>query len=101
MIEGAERAQAQADTGIAPDPQDWDAVATEPEAGAAEVWEPEEAADESRGGRLLAGLLILLALAWVGAAAWSIVRGGMPQDLPALVQAIALASGPLILLGLV
>ncbi|WP_324750036.1 hypothetical protein SH591_00315 [Sphingomonas sp. LY54] len=101
MIEGAERAQAQAETGIAPDPQDWDAVAAESEAVSAEIWEPEEAVDESRGGRLLAALLILLALAWVGAATWSIVRGGMPKDLPSLVQAIALASGPLILLGLV
>ena len=68
--------------------------------------------DESRsddspataGGRtVLASALIVLAVAWAAYAAWSAGRslGGAPLSSPAIAQWVAVATGPLALLGLV
>ena len=50
---------------------------------------------------LLAGLLILLALGWAGAAGFAIYRSGIDLSLPALISWTATASVPLALLGIV
>lgn len=68
-------------------------------------WE-ESRSDESpatAGGRtVLAGALILLAVAWIGYTAWSAGRalGSGSLTSPALAQWVAIAAGPLALLGL-
>jgi hypothetical protein len=109
MTTGAQRAEAQPEDGSRDtDQADRDAqMMTEHESGDAEAsgqWAGDEAEEaESTGGgrRLLAALLILLALAWVAACAWPYAAGGGFPALPALLRTIALASGPLILLGVV
>jgi hypothetical protein len=99
MAMGAERAEA--------DPH------YENEAGAELAWLGPALADEdqglvaaeplamSAGSKVLAALLVLLAVGWTGFAGWTLWRSGGAADLPAIVSAIALASAPLILLGLV
>jgi hypothetical protein len=49
----------------------------------------------------LAMILIVLALAWIAACAWSVVEAGVPTTVAHAVQLIGLASGPLVLLAAV
>jgi DNA repair exonuclease SbcCD ATPase subunit len=62
-----------------------------------------EATPERRpaGGRILAALLILLGLAWIGAAGYSLSLAWPGPDLPAWIGWAGTASTPLVLLGLV
>ena len=69
-------------------------------------WEAAEARHEfsSAGGRAVLGSgLILLSALWLGYTAWSAGRalGDVPLSSPALAQWVAIAAGPLALLGLV
>lgn len=69
-------------------------------------WEAAEARHEfsSAGGRAVLGsALILLSALWLGYTAWSAGRalGDVPLSSPALAQWVAIAAGPLALLGLV
>jgi hypothetical protein len=54
----------------------------------------------SRGVKLLGALLILLALAWIGAAGWSVWQARPPLTLANAVGWAATLSGPLVLLAL-
>src|SRR5687768_6485514 len=68
-------------------------------------WTEPEAEQESRGagGRAVLGYgLTILAILWVGFTAWSAGRimAGQPLTSPALAQWVAIAAGPLALLGL-
>jgi len=60
----------------------------------------EEAPGRGLGGRLFAGLLILLALGWLGAASYVLSRAWPGPDLAAWIGWAATISAPLILLGL-
>jgi archaellum component FlaC len=79
---------------------------TSPAAGFDQVQWEESRSDDSpatAGGRtVLAAALLLLAVAWTGYTAWSAGRalGNGPLTSPALAQWIAIATGPLALLGL-
>jgi hypothetical protein len=101
---GADRAQAQPDTGFhgAADIEgaepDWLGPARiEPE-GAAPAAEGQ--APASGGARLLGALLLILAAAWIGAAGWSIWQARPELTLPNAVGWIATLSGPLVLIAL-
>ena len=104
MNMGAERAEAQPGDGIEftdarDEPRgrdDFLGLATEPATPFEEV--PEK--QRSTGTTVLAVLLVLLALAWIGAAGWAFVRSGTPVALPAIVSWTATASVPLVLLGI-
>jgi hypothetical protein len=107
MSMGAERAEAHGDEGaefsIGTDgavhydhllgPADEPFAPPEPEA------EPRE--KRSLGKTLLAAFLLLLALAWVGAAGFAIFRSGTAPTLPAMISWIATVSVPLVLIGIV
>src|SRR6185295_12738497 len=60
----------------------------------------EEAPGRGIGGRLFAGLLILLALGWIGAAGYALSRAWPGPSLEAWIGWAATISAPLILLGL-
>lgn len=67
--------------------------------------EPQQAERESQaagGRRVLAGGLTILAILWIGFTAWSAgrVMAGQPLTSPAVAQWLAIAAGPLALLGL-
>ena len=69
-----------------------------------EQWREQAAEERGAGGRqVLAGALAVLAALWLGYAAWSAGRTLSEQPLtsPQIVQWIALATGPLALMGLV
>jgi hypothetical protein len=69
-----------------------------------EQWRDQAAEEHGAGGRqVLAGALAVLAVLWLGYAAWSAGRtlSGQPLTSPQIVQWIALATGPLALMGLV
>ncbi|HEX9933134.1 MAG TPA: hypothetical protein VGB08_09860 [Allosphingosinicella sp.] len=106
MSTGAERAEARQDEGAAFSVGDDGAVHYDdfigraPEAEpAAGVAEPE--ADRTKGRTLLAVLLIVLALGWLGAAGWAIHQSGVAPTLQAAVSWIATLSVPLVLLGMI
>jgi len=107
MSMGAERAEAQPDEGPAFAVRedgtvlydDFIGAPEEPEPFAAEA--PEAGPKRSLGRTLLAALLVLLALGWLGAAAWAIRESGVPPTLQAMVSWIATLSVPLILLAVV
>ena len=60
-----------------------------------------EAQGLSTGSKLLAALLVLLALGWTGFVGWIVWRTGGADDLPGIVSTLALAAAPLVLLGVV
>jgi hypothetical protein len=95
---GAERAQAQPETGteeILPGPAaEW--IGSEPETAHVEA----RARPASAGVRLFGALLIALALAWIAAAGWSIWQTRPAPTLEFAVATIATLSGPLVLLAL-
>ena len=67
-------------------------------------WREQSAEERGTGGRQVLGIaLIALAALWVAYTAWSAGRtlSGQPLSSPQLAQWIALAAGPLALLGLV
>jgi len=67
-------------------------------------WEESQAEERGSGGRQVLGTgLSILAALWVGYVAWSAGRtlAGQPLTSPALAQWLALATGPLALMGLV
>ena len=69
-----------------------------------EQWAESRTEESGSGGRQVLGTaLIVLAAAWLGYIAWSAGRAlaGQPLSSPAVTQWIALAAGPLALLGLV
>ena len=102
MTTGAQRAEAQPDNGIADtDRGDWEVLqANEESAEAVETfeWAEEEPAESPARPRILAGLLSLLAVGWIGVVAWSLAVASPELTLSALVQWIAVASAPLVLL---
>jgi hypothetical protein len=61
----------------------------------------EEAPGRGIGTRLLAGLLILLAMGWLGVSGYALSRAWPGPDLPAWIGWTATMSAPLILIGLV
>src|SRR3990170_5809916 len=70
-----------------------------------QVWSQDASEIDTRGagGRaVLGGALTILAALWIGFTAWSAgrVMGGQPLSSPAIAQWIAIAAGPLALLGL-
>ncbi|HEY0012957.1 MAG TPA: hypothetical protein VGB79_08910 [Allosphingosinicella sp.] len=107
MNMGAERAEAQAGNGIGlAVGQDGsfrydDLLGPAPEAEEAPVAEPPARKPRSAAKTALAALLILLALAWTGAAGYAFARSGVAPTLPALISWTATASVPLVLLGIV
>jgi hypothetical protein len=100
MSMGAQRAEAQPEDGSRVVDLDRDTLPEPVEQGEEPEWEGDESADAPAGRRPLAVALIVLALLWTGASVWAVARGGAP-DFTRLVQWTALASAPLILLGLV
>ena len=100
MTMGAERAMAHQ-----PDSVTWDDVADRGDPVAPfrfdRIVEEEEEAPAPVGIRLLAGVLIVAALAWVGFAAYALYAEGLPSSLSAWAAWTATASAPLILLALV
>src|SRR5689334_19992618 len=67
-------------------------------------WEESRSEERGSGGRQVLGTgLIILAALWVGYIAWSAGRtlAGQPLSSPAVAQWIALAAGPLALMGLI
>jgi DNA repair exonuclease SbcCD ATPase subunit len=67
-------------------------------------WEESRSEERGSGGRQVLGTgLIVLAALWVGYIAWSAGRtlAGQPLSSPAVAQWVALAAGPLALMGLV
>ena len=69
-----------------------------------EAWTQEVAEERGAGGRtVLAWALALLAAAWLAYSAWSAGRylAGAPLTSPVVAQWVAVAAGPLALLGLV
>ena len=67
-------------------------------------WEESRSEERGSGGRQVLGTgLIILAALWVGYIAWSAGRtlAGQPLSSPAIAQWLALAAGPLALMGLV
>jgi hypothetical protein len=108
---GAERAQPQAEKALhqVKNSADWigrsveEDVRAAPEPDALELsgFDASEAAAPASGGRkALAALLILLALAWIGAFAWTNWQSRPAVDLAYAVSALATLSGPLVLLAL-
>jgi len=68
-------------------------------------WQEAEAGREFRGAggrRVLGGALLILAAVWLGYCAWAAGRAlsGQPLSSPAIAQWVALAAGPLALMGL-
>ncbi|HYJ31241.1 MAG TPA: hypothetical protein VEW25_12985 [Allosphingosinicella sp.] len=107
MSMGAERAEAQPDEGPAFAIRRDGSVHYDDFIGAPDEPEPfAEPAAEARpprslGKTLLAVLLILLTLGWLGAAGWAIRESGVAPTLQAMVSWIATLSVPLILLAIV
>ncbi|HEX8364421.1 MAG TPA: hypothetical protein VF603_03950 [Allosphingosinicella sp.] len=106
MSMGAERAEAQPDEGPAFAMGAHGPILDRDFLGQAEepqdmVPEAEAQAPRSIGKTILAGLLILLALGWLGAAGWAIRQSGVAPSLTAMVSWIATLSVPLVLLGMV
>jgi hypothetical protein len=69
-----------------------------------EQWREQSAEERGTGGRqVLATALTILAVLWVAYTAWSAGRtlGGQPLSSPQIAQWIAIAAGPLALMGLV
>jgi hypothetical protein len=97
MTMGAERAEAQANEWT--EAQGWEAPAAVDDFRIDEI----EAMPERRraGGAILAGLLILAALGWLGAAGYALSRAWPGPSLNAWVGWAATVSAPLILIGLV
>ncbi len=97
MTMGAERAEAQASEWTEAD--GWEAAAAVDDFRIDEI----EALPERRraGGAILAGLLILAALGWLGAAGYALSRAWPGPSLNAWVGWAATISAPLILIGLV
>jgi predicted nucleic acid-binding Zn-ribbon protein len=97
MNMGAERAEAQQNEWA--NDRGWDAPAEADDFRIDEI----EALPQGRpiGGMILAGLLILAALAWIGASAYALSRAWPGPSLPAWTGWAATFSAPLILIGLV
>lgn len=97
MTMGAERAEAQQSEWT--EAQGWEAAAPVDDFRIDEI----EALPERRrvGGKVLAGLLILAALGWLGAAGYALSRAWPGPSLNAWVGWAATMSAPLILIGLV
>src|SRR4051812_12735009 len=99
MNMGAERAEAQPQDGdiewLGEKP--WEAAA-DPDAYPGSDYEAAEG--RGIGIRLLAGLLILLALGWIGASGYALMQAWPGPSLPAWIGWGATASAPLILIGL-
>lgn len=95
MTMGAQRAEPEADAGTVETSQgDW--------LGPADLGSDDEAVGQvetSGRAKALGWLLALLALGWLGASIWSLVRTTAPT-IQEITAAIAFVSGPLILLGL-
>ena len=69
-----------------------------------EQWQERSSEERGAGGRqVLGSALAILAALWIGYAAWSAGRtlGGQPLSSPQIAQWIAVAAGPLALMGLV
>ena len=99
MTIGSKRAQAPSDQGSGEaEPAEWqhqDAeIATD------ELWLIENEESKPVGPRLFAGLLILLALGWIGASAWMLVQSQAYTNVPAMLAWIGSLAAPLVLLGL-
>jgi hypothetical protein len=98
---GAQREDSQPDTGTdlstdqeRPSEQDWLGPVTD------DQWEETQAPGTSVGAKVLAALLILLAIGWIGFAAWMLRQANSAPSFPEIASSIALVSAPLILLGL-
>jgi methyl-accepting chemotaxis protein len=101
MNMGAQRADAQPEAGITGTTRDWVGSIDTSSAPEGAVAAFEEYPEERRTvPRLVAGLLILLALAWTGVAVWTILQRAEPATIPSLLQWITFISPPLILLGI-
>ena len=102
MTTGAQRAEARPEHGIIDtDPGQWNGPQPESETTESMEWaaEPVEPAGETPSpGRLFAIGLSLLALAWIGVSAWSLVQSGASLQPAEIVQWIAVSSAPLVLL---
>ncbi|TMJ12231.1 MAG: hypothetical protein E6G94_14285 [Alphaproteobacteria bacterium] len=91
---GAERARATADMIGSEQPQWTDVAPVEP------VAVEEARPRRSAATKILGALLILLAIAWIGAAGWSVWQSNPVPTLPNIVGWIAGFSAPLVLLAL-
>lgn len=106
MTTGPQRADAQPEDGTGEVEQtDWSAVPMGSEQAAAEEWAAGEWAAEqpetaSWRARLLAGLLILLSLAWLGVSSWVALHSEAALTIEAAVRWVPVVSVPLILLAL-
>ena len=104
MSSEARRAEAQPEDGIETAGQgDWDAMAPASDYVDMGEWAGEpEPMPAPWGPRILAAILVLLALAWIGAVGWSNFRDlASAPTIDFVLQIIVAASAPLILLGLV
>lgn len=102
MTMGLNRAEAPSQDGIGQDGMafvDLDERAIE-EIAVTDAWPRPESMEERPGRGWLAGLLLVLGLAWIGASAWSIVESGAPLNAAGLIPYAALVSSPLILLAM-
>ena len=93
---GAQRADSQPDTGTDTSTElDWLGPAVVDE------WQEPEAPPMSTGAKALGWLLALLALGWIGFAGWTLWQSAPVPTLLEIAIGTALASAPLILIGLV
>ncbi len=105
MIPSPQRADPLAPPADEPEPLDLtsDDAAVQP-AFDADQWQVSQAEAQGAGGRqVLGAALTILAALWLAYTAWSAGRslGGQPLSSPAIAQWVAVATGPLALLGLV
>lgn len=105
MIPSPQRADPLAPPADEPEPLDLtsDDAAVQP-AFDADQWQESQAEAQGAGGRqVLGAALTILAALWLAYTAWSAGRslGGQPLSSPAIAQWVAVATGPLALLGLV
>ncbi|HEX8534036.1 MAG TPA: hypothetical protein VF662_07705 [Allosphingosinicella sp.] len=100
MTMGAQRAEAQPETGTSDTARDWVGkaeITSQAEPDAPDYGFPEE---RSALPKLAGGVLLLLALAWTGAAIWSMLQTRAAVTVPNVLQWITFVSPPLILLGI-
>lgn len=101
MTTGAQRAETLPDDdGAAMGQDSWGTVPAAMDSADWSERDADETAPDRAGSYLLPGALILLAISWIGASAYAIATTGQPFTVSSLTPMIAVASGPLTLIGL-
>ena len=105
MTQGAQRADAQPESGVTTEIEtggsEWTVVPMGDDYSGSEQWQAEEHLERSLGTRLLGVLLVLLAIGWTAAIGWLAWQARFGITLENAPNWVVLACPPLILLGLV